>query len=83
MPKSSCLKWTYRRPGIDYRVAFLTEAQLYHSFNHHKWLLYQIRGGKIVRDLQIDHPLATEIWPIKLIVTLSVSEGVTPLLEIR
>ena len=23
IPKSSCLKWTYRRPGIDYRVASL------------------------------------------------------------
>ena len=23
MPKSSCLKWTYGRPGIDYRVASL------------------------------------------------------------
>ena len=23
MPKSSCLKWTYGRPGTDYRVASL------------------------------------------------------------
>ena len=23
MPKSSCLKWTYGRSGIDYRVALL------------------------------------------------------------
>ena len=26
MPKSSCLKWTYGRPGIDYRVASLTAS---------------------------------------------------------
>ena len=28
MPKSSCLKWTYGHPGIDYRVASLIPRYL-------------------------------------------------------
>ena len=45
MPKSSCLKWTYGRPVIDYRVAaniteyqnnlpkFIEKKQLFHVKN--------------------------------------------------
>ena len=37
-----------------------TEAKLFHYSNHHKWLSYQIQGGKTVKKVQID-PETTEI----------------------
>ncbi len=52
-----------------------TEAQLFHSSNHHKWLPYRIIGGKAVKNVHID-PQTTEICPKELLVTLSV-EGVS------
>ena len=55
------------------KVNKTTEAQLFYSFNHHKWLPYQILGVKTIVHFD---PQITEIWPAKLIVVLSVSEGV-------
>ena len=42
----------------------------------HKWLPYQILGGKIVENVSID-PQTMEIWFTDLKVTLSVSERVS------
>ncbi len=46
----------------------MSKGQAFHSSNHHKWLSYQILGGKTVQNVQID-PQTTEIWPKQLIVT--------------
>ena len=37
-----------------------TEAQRFHSSNHHKWLPYQILGGKTVKNNQSD-PQTTDM----------------------
>ncbi len=50
------------------------EAKLYPASNYHKWLPYQILGGKTVKNVDID-PQTTEIWPKELFVTLSVSDN--------
>ncbi len=50
-----------------------TEAQLFHPFNHHKWIPNQFLGGKTLKNVQID-PHTIEIWPTELYVTLSVHE---------
>ncbi len=39
-----------------------TEAQLFHSSNHHKWIPYQILGSKTVKNVQIGQQ-TTEIYP--------------------
>ncbi len=45
------------------KVNGTTEAQPFHSSNHHKWPpSYQIIGGKNVKNVQIG-PQTTEIWP--------------------
>ncbi len=36
------------------KVNRTTEAQLFHSSDHHEWLLYWILGGKSVKNVQID-----------------------------
>ena len=46
-----------------------TKAQLFHSSNHNKWLLYRILDSKPVKNDQID-PQTTEIWPKELFVNL-------------
>ncbi len=38
-----------------------TKAHLFHSSNHHKWLPYQILGGKTKKNVQIDSQ-TTDIW---------------------
>ena len=50
-----------------------TDTGLFNSSNQHKWLPYQILGGKSGKNVQIDSK-TTEIWPKQLNVTLSVSE---------
>ena len=40
----------------------ITEAQPFHSSNHHKWLPRQILGGKTVKNVQIS-PQTTDILP--------------------
>ena len=47
------------------KVNRTTETQHFHSSNHHKWLPYQILGGKTVKNVQRG-PQTTEIWPKKL-----------------
>ena len=42
------------------KVNRTTEAQLINSSNHHKWLPYQILGGKTVKNVPVD-PKTTEI----------------------
>ncbi len=44
-----------------------------HSCNHHKWLSYEIQGGKSVKDVEIDEQ-TMETWPKHVKVTLSMSE---------
>ncbi len=46
-----------------------TEAQIFYSSNHHKW----VHKLKIVNNVKIDL-LTTEIWPTELVVRLSVSD---------
>ncbi len=45
-----------------------TDTGLFYSCNHQKWLHYQIVGGKILQNVQID-PQTTDTWSKKLIVT--------------
>ena len=52
-----------------------TNAGLFHSSNHQKWLPYQILGRKKVKNDQI-YQQKTETWPKQLNVMLSVSERV-------
>ncbi len=60
-------------PTKKNKVNRTTKANIFHSSSYHKWLPYQILGGKTVKNVQIDHK-TTEIWPKELFVTLSVSE---------
>ena len=47
---------------IRKKVIRITEAQLFHSSNHHKWPPRRILGGKTVKNVKIG-PQTTEIWP--------------------
>ena len=42
-----------------------TDIEHFYSFNHQKFIPYQILGGKTVKDDQTD-PQITEIWTQKL-----------------
>ncbi len=55
------------------KVNRTTEAQHFYSFNHHKWLPYQILVSKTVKNVQIDKQ-TSEVYPTELFVTLFVSE---------
>ena len=48
--------------NIKTRSPRITEAQLFHFSNHHKWLSYKIIGGKTVKTFQVD-PQTKDIWP--------------------
>ena len=38
----------------------LADANHFHSFNHHKWLPYQIIGGKTAKNVQINSQTKAE-----------------------
>ena len=46
-----------------YHVKFKNpdDTRHFHSSNHHKWLPYQILGGKTVNNVQIDQQ-TMDIW---------------------
>ncbi len=40
--------------SYNIKVNSTTEAQRFHSSNTHKWLPYKIKGGKTLRNIQIN-----------------------------
>ncbi len=61
---------------IRKKINRITEAQLSHSSYLHKWLPYQMFGGKTVKNVKIN-PQTIEIWPKELFVRYVVREGVS------
>ncbi len=63
-----------------------TDTEHFHSFNHQKWLTFQILGGKPVKNVQIDPNTAEECCKKLTVTCLSESMTsifITELLKIR